>query len=323
MAAASLTTSYVSSTSTIPVVGPLTTAFTPPDYCTNVIKSYCILSTPISSFTSETTTLYSSGEPYTYCSYVERDLTCGSDGQATRASACFPNDADTTGVLVYSPGTGCPAGWETQSKNILSGKTTAVCCPSGYQEHENNQISSCTMSISYTDDATTVLSCSGGSEVVDTLTYTTSTSSAYSYTTSYPEYYSAWAQKILVVYPTTDEIVSRINNPISTESPGGTPQPPPPSPTPPNSKPGLGTGAIVGIVVGVVGALLLVGAFIFWRRRQRKHHHAPVPKGSPAGEHDALPEFVAGNHTSTGSAQMSAATSNGLFQPQPELKSPR
>ncbi|KAL1795963.1 hypothetical protein ACET3X_006187 [Alternaria dauci] len=135
------------------------------------------------------------------------------------------------------------------------------------------------------------------------------------------KYSIVWAQRMLVVYPTasaSDAIITPLDEP--TASPGGSS----PQPIPPNKdESGLGTGAIVGIVVGVVGALLLVGAFFFWRRRQQNHRHAPVPKGSPAGEHDALPEFVATNGTRTGPAQMTTSTSNGLFQPQPELRSPR
>lgn len=48
-------------------------------------------------------------------------------------------------------------------------------------------------------------------------------------------------------------------------------------------KAGLGEGAIAGVVVGAVAALLLAGAAIFlWRRR--KHRHMPVSKGSPGAE---------------------------------------
>jgi hypothetical protein len=72
--------------------------------------------------------------------------------------------------------------------------------------------------------------------------------------------------------------------------------------------------------VGVVGALVLVGAFFFWRRRKQQRYHASIPKASPGGQHDALPEFVGGNGTTAAPAQMTAASSNGLFQPQPEFR---
>ncbi|CAI9631948.1 hypothetical protein GT037_002782 [Alternaria burnsii] len=324
--AAAFTTSYTS-TSTMSIAGPMMTAFTPPDHCANVFKSSCVLSTP-SSYTSIGTSLsYSYGDPVTSCAYVERDLSCGSDGQATRDIACFPNNnGGGRSTLLFSPGIGCPGEWEMQSEVIVSSKTTAVCCPSGYREHSS--YASCISTISYTDGTAPALSCaSGGTSVIDPLTYSTYTSiydmstTTSIYSTTYPEYSTVWAQKILVAYPTTsasDGRVTPLGEPTSTNNPkGGSALPKP------DDESGLGAGAIAGIVVGVVGALLLVGAFFFWRRRQQKHHHAPIPKSSPTGEHDALPEFVATSGTSTSPAQMTAANSNGLFQPQPELRSPR
>jgi hypothetical protein len=202
--------------------------------------------------------------------------------------------------------------------------TTSV---SGYEEHTD--YASCTSVISYTDGTAPAVSCSsGGNTVFDLLTYSTYTSaydasSTSIYTSIYSTYRIVWAQRILVAYPTTsasDGRVTPLGEPTSTNNPEGGSAVPTPKP---DDKSGLGAGAIAGIVVGVVGALLLVGAFFFWRRRQQKHHHAPIPKSSPTGEHDALPEFVATSGTSTGPAQMTAANSNGLFQPQPELRSPR
>ncbi|KAB2105336.1 hypothetical protein AG0111_0g6512 [Alternaria gaisen] len=326
--AAAFTTSYTSSASTTSIAGPLMTAFTPPDHCNNVVKSSCVLSTPYSYTSIGTSLSYSYGDPVTSCAYVERDLSCGSDGQATRDSACFPdNNGGGSGTLLFSPGTGCPGQWEMKSEVILSSKTTAVCCPSGYEEHTD--YASCTSVISYTDGTAPAVSCSsGGNTVFDLLTYSTYTSaydasSTSIYTSIYSTYRIVWAQRILVAYPTTsasDGRVTPLGEPTSTNNPEGGSAVPIPKP---DDESGLGAGAIAGIVVGVVGALLLVGAFFFWRRRQQKHHHAPIPKSSPTGEHDALPEFVATSGTSTGPAQMTAANSNGLFQPQPELRSPR
>jgi hypothetical protein len=108
------------------------TAFTPPDHCTNVVKSSCTLTTPSSYISIGTSGSYSYGDPVWSCPYVERDLSCGSDGRATRDSACFPdnNGGDGSGTLLFSPGTACPGEWEMKSEVILSSKTTAVCCPS-------------------------------------------------------------------------------------------------------------------------------------------------------------------------------------------------
>ena len=121
---ASMTTSFSSSSTPMPYDYSIMTPFTPPSYCTNVIKSSCTLTTPSSGS--------STGTPITECGYIERDLTCGSDGLATRASECFPGSRyPYRSILTYSPAVGCPEGWATQSQIIdPSSRTTAICCPS-------------------------------------------------------------------------------------------------------------------------------------------------------------------------------------------------
>jgi LPXTG-motif cell wall-anchored protein len=141
--------------------------------------------------------------------------------------------------------------------------------------------------------------------------------------TASADYAIAWAVKMEVVLTTTSP-----SGPTFTVASGPTASntqtgPPGPVVPPPDGNSGLGTGAIVGIVVGVVGALLLVGAFFFWRRRKQQHYHTSIPKASPGGEHDALPEFVGGTGTTTAPAQMTTSSSNGLFQPQPEWRASR
>lgn len=118
---ASMTTSLSSSSTSYAY--SIMTPFTAPSYCTNVVKSSCYLATPSSGS--------STGTPTTSCGYIERDLTCGSDGQATRASECFPGSRyPYRSILTYSPAVGCPDGWATQSQIIdPSSRTTAVCCP--------------------------------------------------------------------------------------------------------------------------------------------------------------------------------------------------
>lgn len=122
-ATASMTTSFSSSFTRATPSYSIMTPFTPPSYCNNVVKSSCFLETPSSGT--------STGTPTLSCGYVERDQTCGSNGRPTRASECFPGSPFPYSLLTYSPATGCPGGWATQSQIIdSSSRTTAVCCPS-------------------------------------------------------------------------------------------------------------------------------------------------------------------------------------------------
>jgi hypothetical protein len=85
-------------------------------------------------------------------------------------------------------------------------------------------------------------------------------------------------------------------------------------------KSGLGTSAIVGIVVGVLALLALVGALLFIRRRKRGQ---PMPVAAKTVEsYQALPEYVGGNGVAPGPHQMTTTSSTGLFQPQPEYHGP-
>jgi LPXTG-motif cell wall-anchored protein len=174
------------------------------------------------------------------------------------------------------------------------------------------------MSIDYTNSFTSytnVLSCSSGTDLFRA--WITESDGYYAKT-------AVWALRLEVILATTsasDATVTPFSGPTSTgsfEANSSTPT------SSPNRKPRLGTGPIVGIVVGVVGALLLAGAlFFFLRRRQNQHHHTPIPKVSAGGENDALPEYVGGHGTTTAPTQMTAASSNGLFQPQPEVRASR
>jgi LPXTG-motif cell wall-anchored protein len=174
------------------------------------------------------------------------------------------------------------------------------------------------MSIDYTNSFTSytnVLSCSSGTDLFPA--WITESDEDYPNT-------AVWAIKLKVILATTsasDATFTPLDQPTSTgsfEANSSTPT------SSPNRKSSLGTGPIVGIVVGVVGALLLAGAlFFFLRRRQNRHHHTPIPKVSAGGENDALPEYVGGYGTAVAPAQMTAASSNGLFQPQPEVRASR
>jgi hypothetical protein len=120
MAAANTITPTTIGTSTRPVYSPLTTPFLPPSYCS---REFDVCEVNISS-----------------CSFLLRDVTCGSDGYPSIASECFPPAIDLPGVLgwgidvTYSPANACPYGWRTQrnggTSDPLDSSKYAYCCPS-------------------------------------------------------------------------------------------------------------------------------------------------------------------------------------------------
>ncbi|KAL7910342.1 hypothetical protein GGI35DRAFT_362858 [Trichoderma velutinum] len=88
---------------------------------------------------------------------------------------------------------------------------------------------------------------------------------------------------------------------------------------------GLGTGAIVGIVVGVVGGLLIIGgAALFWflrRRRQGKddeYQDDPSVRGSSSGMVGSVPPEMSANSGSPASP-VSAVNRNSTIQIDPRM----
>jgi hypothetical protein len=104
----------------VPAISPLTTRFVPPSYC-SMEYNICDINS------------YS-------CSFLLRDVTCGSDGYPTLASDCFPPvrrfpDISNWGDdISYSPAIACPNGWRTMSESFTvtetSGSHSVKCCPS-------------------------------------------------------------------------------------------------------------------------------------------------------------------------------------------------
>jgi hypothetical protein len=171
---------------------------------------------------------------------------------------------------------------------------------------------SCQKSISNLENETTMLFCSSdGSLVRSTLTRK-----------FFYEYYnSVWARQILIALPTSSSESSSttksgsstssstsLNISVSVAVSTGT-----------NSdgekrKSMSRTGRIAGIIVGAIAAFILIGALIMlWRRKQRHAKH--FARYGSSREQEALPEFVGGNGTDTEPTQMTAISSDRLFQP--------
>jgi hypothetical protein len=146
-----------------------------------------------------------------------------------------------------------------------------------------------------------------------------------SLSSGYSPYITQWAQAIqlaLVPASETARVIAQDVSSSSTSNPTAAADPAilQSSSGKRKKKFGLGTGAIVGIVVGVLALLALVGALLFIRRRKRGQ---PMPGAAKNVEsNQALPEYVGGEGVIPGPYQMTTTSSTGLFQPQPELHDP-
>jgi hypothetical protein len=177
---------------------------------------------------------------------------------------------------------------------------------------------SCASGIDLEAEPTVVDYCSsGGFLSSSTLTSTSSGDS---------QYITMWAQQIRLALPPASETArfTAAGSALSSITSSATATSDPDSGSIQRTsgkrkkKSGLGTGAIVGIVVGVLALLALVGALLFLRRRKRGPQIPVTAKNSNSNE--ALPEYVGGNGVTPGPHQMTTTSSTGLFQPQPELR---
>ncbi|KAF2239530.1 hypothetical protein EV356DRAFT_102841 [Viridothelium virens] len=133
--------------STRPVVGPLTTVFTPPPGCFDVYKGAIpnILTQGVSCSSS----FWAEGLRSETDTYLKPNENCFPPGRVLDEQIDM-----VTGLLPYSPGLFCPSGYTTAcssailpkglppatttdssfafSPNLLSGETAAACCPRGF-----------------------------------------------------------------------------------------------------------------------------------------------------------------------------------------------
>ncbi|TKA69104.1 hypothetical protein B0A55_08853 [Friedmanniomyces simplex] len=274
-----------SSTATSPtsgVLGPLTTTFTAPDWCT-VNVAQC-----------EDT-----------CSVAWMSQSCATFG-ATNAYACAPSTTEGAPSpywgFAYSPGLVCPSGLVTACEAtyghsstwtpfpaMASGETAAVCCPSGYG-CPDSPYGVCT---SYVSAPATffVVSCetgsasgSSGAPTYITLPQTVTPTTA-AFTTVSAAVVSTWLLSANAVQlrwqstdlpsPTTASTISPVNT--TTQSTA-------------SSHPGLSTGAEagIGVGVGVAGVALLVGLLVWGLRRRKGRVASPIsPSNAPLYPHVA------------------------------------
>ncbi|PGH10409.1 hypothetical protein GX51_00168 [Blastomyces parvus] len=250
---------------------PLTTVFTPPSSCSS---------------------------SWTYEAEYYNSVTGGllmQNAVSSRDPNCFPPFFEGSGrgqiEQVYSPGF-CPEGYTSPAATTVNGVTTAVCCPSDYTYFTTlttiNFYSSTTIfagciSTFPKDSTTTVVARTGAQSLQHSVVTGPIT---------------MWGQAILVQFQSkdlslyTDAITTSGLSTTTTASqtasqptpsqPVNNNQPSPTSPpvSPPPSdgnQPGLSTGAKAGIAIGVVGAVAILLALVFFirRSRSRRNHHMP------------------------------------------------
>ncbi|KAF2130113.1 hypothetical protein P153DRAFT_230984 [Dothidotthia symphoricarpi CBS 119687] len=253
------------------VAGPLTTPFVAPSYCTSQVVSCEITAT-------------------SDCERIVRDVTCGSDGQASLASACFPGGPQALNLdasappFLYSPGIACPVGWTSNGVYIDGNMVSTIgCCPSTLHMSDSQ---SCAADNTYSSGTSSAYSCQGQS-LVPTIVSWTSGQASFNY---------IWARQVQVVLDNATPFTTfssptsaTLSRTASGAGPSITTQPDPGDP----GKPGLSIGAIVGIVIGALALILLVAAFFFFRRRKQRENAAPTT--SDQYNDASVPELITNN----------------------------
>ncbi|KAF2821066.1 hypothetical protein CC86DRAFT_427200 [Ophiobolus disseminans] len=244
--------------------GPLTTPFSQPSYCNNVVMSLA------------TGADWGLGPRVTRFELV-RDVTCGPSGDAVLASECFP---PVTGPFlsksfsnfVYSPGAACPIGY-THSPGAERQQYT-TCCPNSYSEFALGRCSGPVQApSSRRDSTTTVYRCNSGGGSLPTpvaATYTggsqgavgliIDTTATVVYTSVFPHALRLTGITPMTIWP-QNIVASQTAVTSQTSVATG------------NNGKGLSGGAIGGIVAGVL--LLIVAAIGVFLLRRRKRRLAP------------------------------------------------
>ncbi|KAI1088927.1 hypothetical protein F5B19DRAFT_402161 [Rostrohypoxylon terebratum] len=177
-------------------------------------------------------------------------------GPTTSTSACFPTSWSPSSGAYISPG-GCPVGYTVACASTNSPERTATCCPSGY---------SCQTQSEGFPWYTTDLCIQRMAESI-TYLYTTRTPGEDPETSTTTGGGTLNAFGVAIRWHASDlatetTSVSRLAGPtiISVSQGSG----------------GLSSGAKAGLGVGVAiaGILVLVGAFLLWRRRRRHRGEA-------------------------------------------------
>ncbi|KAH6652174.1 hypothetical protein BKA67DRAFT_660936 [Truncatella angustata] len=253
-------------------LGPLTTTFTAPSYCNNIVV-YGSCST---------------------CDYGWQAQTCANGGAVpVDDSSCWPaRTSDPPSITggpafhgwgFYSPGVMCPNGYTSACAStvgqddgfsfqfrLTSSETAIGCCPTGYTCVIQTRDQTC-VSVAR---STSVLTgtCPGGSS---TISYAYK-SLPFAYSSSIMDNFTIMAPLFQLVHQPSDTMTTGTPSVISAATTSSTSSS---NISGPNVSTGtrLSVGAAVGIGVGIAVAVFLIGllSYLLWRsQRKRKAHSA-------------------------------------------------
>ncbi|KAK3631474.1 hypothetical protein LTR56_016838 [Elasticomyces elasticus] len=256
IAAASSTVPSPTSTSTSQTGGPR--ALTPVSFVSfdSVVPLTTVFS-PLPTCTSG---------PWVSIDSTQGTITCTQSLDSSLTASCYPASFTAGAAVLYSPGV-CPsaysaaASWTSDGVNI----TTSICCPRGMSYLQ--LASSC---------AATLPNDANDFELTGTpLVIWNSTVQYRSIFTAFaPTLAVAWASSDLAQFtpiwaPLDSTITSSasVGTPASTSSAGGPPASPPASPS---DRLNRGTEAGIGVAASVVGVVIGMAVWLFWRRRKAR-----------------------------------------------------
>ncbi|KAK4893298.1 hypothetical protein LTR27_008421 [Elasticomyces elasticus] len=257
IAAASSTVPSSTSTSTSQTGGPR--ALTPVSFVSfdSVVPLTTVFS-PLPTCTSG---------PWVSIDSTQGTITCTQSLNSKLTASCYPASFTAGAAVLYSPGV-CPsaysaaASWTTEDGTNI---TTSICCPRGMSYLQ--LASSCAANLP--DDAND-FEPTGTPLIIwnSTVQYTNL------FTAFAPTLAVAWASSDLAQFtpmwaPLDSTITSSasVGTPASTLSAGGPPTSPPTSPP---DRLNRGTEAGIGVAASVVGVVIGLAVWLFWRRKKAR-----------------------------------------------------
>ncbi|KAK3625650.1 hypothetical protein LTR56_020262 [Elasticomyces elasticus] len=200
--------------------------------------------------------------PWVSIDSTQGTITCTQSLESSLTASCYPASFTAGAAVLYSPGV-CPsaysaaASWTTDGVNI----TTSICCPRGMSYLQLASSCAATLPNDANDFEPT------GTPLIiwnRTVQYTNL------FTAFAPTLAVAWASSDLAQFtPTWAPVDSTITSSAVVGTPAGTSNTPVP-PAPPTDRLNRGTEAGIGVAASVVGVVIGLAVWLFWRRRKAR-----------------------------------------------------